>query len=503
MSHAITADFRVEPYRHQLKEFERHCESPGRALLWVPRTGKTKAVVDDACHLYREGLIDAVVVLAPNGVHENWVRRELPKHHWHTVPHGSLAWRTSTAGDLAISRTPAAERDAWHEAHADWWDRMARMLKSKELAWFTFNTESMTRDDVRKVLARILKQRRVLIVYDESDDFRRPGSKRTKMARAIIKRAPFRRILTGTVITNSPLAAWSQFELLEPGALGHGRYRDFKRRHAVYETHTTRSGRSYPKLTEYTHLDELTDSMAGWSSVVLRDDVEDMPDVVQRVRQVTPSNEQLRLYRELHSQFLVDVGGRSVSVGEDVARLNKLQQVMSGFLIDEYGDVHDVPGVNPRLEALSDEVYLAPCKVIVWCQFREDIRRVASRLRADGHDVVEYHGGINDVDKQTALHRFQEDSAVKALVGQPGAGGRGLDMSAAGEIYNYSHTFDAIHREQSKERATVIGGENIGLVDFMAPGVDHYVRESVDNKVSVADDVAGHGLREVLEQCRI
>jgi hypothetical protein len=76
-------------------------------------------------------------------------------------------------------------------------------------------------------------------------------------------------------------------------------------------------------------------------------------------------------------------------------------------------------------------------------------------------------------------------------------------MSAAGEIHNYSHTFDAIYREQSKERATAIGGENIGLVDYMTPGVDHYVRDSVDGKVSVADAVAGHGLREALEQCQI
>ena len=503
MSHAITADFRTEPYHHQLVEFEQHCESPGRALLWVPRTGKTKATVDKACHLYREGLIDAVVVLAPNGVHDNWVRRELPKHHWDTVPHETLVWSTSTAGEMGVNRVSAAKRDAWREMRVGWWAKADRMLGADGLMWFTFNTESMTRDDVRRILARILRRRRTFIVYDESDDFRRPGSKRTKMARAIIKRAPFRQILTATVITNSPLAAWSQFELLEPRALGFDRYKDFKRRHAVYEVNTTRSGRSYPKLVEYTHLDELTESMARWSSVVLKDDVEDMPDVVSRVRCVTPSDEQLRLYRELHSQFLVDVGDKRVSVGEDVARLNKLQQVMSGFLIDEYGDVHDVPGINPRLEALSDEVYLAPCKVIVWCQFREDIRRVASRLRADGHEIVEYHGKVSDADKQTALREFQENPAVKCLVGQPGAGGRGLDMSAAGEIYNYSHTFNAIFREQSKERATAIGGENIGLVDFMAPGVDHYVRDNVDNKVSVADAVAGQGLREVLEQCRI
>ena len=503
MSHAITADFRTAPYSHQLREFEAHCESPGRALLWVPRTGKTKSVIDTACHLHKEGHIDAVVVLAPNGVHENWIRRELPKHGWPTTEYKALAWRTSVAGEMGVKRAPAAEREAWQETHDGWWRMMDHMLSLPVLTWFAFNSESVIRDDVRRVLARVMRRRRVLAVFDESDDFRKPGSKRTKMMRALANKAAYRRILTGTAVHNSPLAAWSQYELLQPGALGFARYRDFKRRHAVYETCTTRAGRSYTKLVEYTNMDELRDRMAEWSSVVLREDCDDLPDVVGRVRSIAPSDEQLRLYRELHSEFLLTVGGKRVSIGEDTTRLNKLQQVMSGFLIDEYGDVHDVPGINPRLEALSDEVYLSPCKVIVWCQFREDIRRVASRLRADGHEIVEYHGGIGDDDKQAALDGFQNDAAVKALVGQPGAGGRGLDMSAAGEIYNYSHTFDAIYREQSKERATAVGGENIGLVDFMAPGVDHYVRENVDGKISVADAVAGHGLREALERCRI
>lgn len=503
MTAAITADFRTEPYSHQLREFELHCEDPGRALLWVPRTGKTKAVVDMACHLYKEGRIDAVVVLAPNGVHENWIRRELPKHHWDTVPHESLSWRTSAVGEMGITRVPASERTAWHETKRVWVDGFNNMLKSGELAWFAFNTESMIRDDVRKLLNRVAKWRKFLLVCDESDDFRKPGSKRTKMARAFARRAEYCRILTGTVITNSPLAAWSQYELLEPGALGFDRYKDFKQHHAVYETCTTRAGRMYPRLTGYINKDELTKSMAPWSSVVLREDCEDLPDVVQRIRSITPSDEQLKLYRELHSEFLLNVGGKEVSIGENTGRLNKLQQVMSGFLIDEYGEIHNVPGVNPRLEALSDEVYMAPCKVIVWCHFTEDIRRVASRLRADGHRVVEYHGKINDDAKQAALREFQNDPDVKGLIGQPGAGGRGLDMSAAGEIHNYSHTFDAIYREQSKERATAIGGENIGLVDYMTPGVDHYVRDSVDGKVSVADAVAGHGLREALEQCQI
>lgn len=504
MSHALLADFKTDPYLHQLREFEEAAETVARALLWQMRTGKTKVVIDTACHLFKTGLIDAVLVIAPNGVHENWTRRELPRHHWDTVEYEALPWRTNVAGTLAENHITPGQRGEWRDRHKAWWAKADAMLKSKDLPWFAFNSESMTREDTRKLIARIMRRRKVLVVFDESDDFRKPGSKRTKMARSLAKRAKFRRILTGTVITNSPLAAFSQYELLEREALGFKRYGDFKARYAYYELTSTRTGRQYPKLKEYIHLDELRERMAPWSSVVLREDCEDLPDIISASRTVTPSDEQLRLYRELHKSFTVEVEeGQKVSIGENTTRLTKLQQVLSGFLIDEYGDIHEIAGPNPRLEAMSDEVYLAPGKVIVWCQFREDIRRVVERLTADGHGLVEYHGGVSSENKEVNLDAFQEDPEIKILVGQPKAGGRGRDMSAADEIIWYSHTFDAIFREQATERATAILGANVRVVDLMGPGTDPYIRGRVEGNISIADEVAGRGMKEVLRECAI
>lgn len=502
MTAAILADFRTDPYLHQLKEFELSADLPARALFWQMRTGKSKVTIDTACHLYREDRVDAVVVLAPNGVHENWIHRELPLHHWDTVERDTLVWRTDTAGDRGIDRVAAKERRGWQERHDAWWARSKRLLAGDRLAWFAFNSESMTRDDVRKLIARIVKKRRVLVVFDESHDFRTPGSKRTKMARALARKCPYRRILTGTPVTNSPLHAFSQFELLEPGALGFRTYGDFKAHHAVYEVERNRRGQSYPVLREYRNLDELQARMLPWSSVVLRSDCEDLPATVRRPRHIELSNEQLRLYRELHRQFTVELNGREVSVGENTSKLIKLQQVVSGFLVDEYGDVHDIPGPNPRLEAVSDEVYLSPGKVIVWCRFREDMDRVVRRLLADGHAVVQYHGRTSDDEKARVRELFAPgaENDVKALVGYSTPG---LDLSAAWEIVWYSHTFDAIKREQADERATAMGGRNITLTDIRAPGVDEYILENVLDKVSVADALAGGGMRDALRRLEL
>lgn len=503
----LTADFKTTPWKHQVKEFEDAVEASSRALLWQMRTGKSKMIVDTACHLYRAGEIDAVLVFAPNGVHENWVVREVPTHSWDGVDYRTRVWITDNVSALSRkTATKAAKAQA-----RDWWRQLESDIKEDitqpDLLWLAVNNEAVTRKDVRKLVALITKHRRVLVVWDESSDYRTPGSKRTLMMRALAKRVPYKRILDGTSSHNSPLHLFSQFELLGEGTLGFTRYSDFEARYAVYEQVKSRpGGRAYPRLSHYQNLDELKAKMAPYASVVLRSDCEDLPEIRERKRVIDPTPQMAKAYDEAFERALKELGGKEVSISEQAARITKLQQIASGFVIDEYRKVHTVPGGNPRLDAISEDVRLAPGKVIVWCQFQHEIDVVVKRLKADGHKVLEYHGRVSAADKAFVRKAFLEDPEYKVIVGQPQAGGRGVDFSAADTIIWYSHTFDAIVREQAKERATKMAGSNIEMVDYVM-GFDHrfvvdrYILGRTTEKVNVADDVAGRGLQKVLTQC--
>ncbi len=72
--------FKTEPFKHQREEWERSREEPARAIFWDQGTGKSKLTIDTACWLWLRGLIDGVLVVAPNGVHRNWVENEIPDH---------------------------------------------------------------------------------------------------------------------------------------------------------------------------------------------------------------------------------------------------------------------------------------------------------------------------------------------------------------------------------------------------------------------------------------
>ncbi len=481
--------FRLPNYRHQQDEWDRHRDDDARALLWQMRTGKTKATLDLACYRRQKGDIQAVLVIAPNGVHVNWVRRQLPQHMWETVPYVAHAWQAS---------------ESHKPEHAASLERVLS-CRGEALAVLAVNSESIIHDKPAKIIARFLRrhQGKCMLVVDESHDFRSPGSKRTKRARSLKRYCKVRRILTGTAVSNSPLAAYSQFELLDDHALGFENFADFEGHFAYYVQERTKGGRSYERLDHYRNLDDLQGRMARWASVVLREDVDDMPDLVMDERTVVLPEAQMKAYRTLLKEMILELeDGGEVEAIDGGARLVKLQQMLGGFVVDVDGQVRELVSddENPRLQAMLDEVRSSDGKAIVWCKYREDIRRVVRALAAEGIRCVEYHGAVHSQAKrQQAIDDFNNDPSVRVFVGQPKAGGQGLDLSAADLILWYSHTFDLIERDQANERATQIGGKTVTIKDFVTPGtVDEYILANLGEKRSVSESLAGRGLRDRL-----
>jgi SNF2 family DNA or RNA helicase len=260
------------------------------------------------------------------------------------------------------------------------------------------------------------------------------------------------------------------------------------------------------KLDKYINLDELKERMAPYTSIVLREDCEDLPAVIKDPRYIQPTKQQLKLYRAVTKGLIEEceeVGLYNAISGG--AKMNKLQQVLSGFVYADDGSVTHIPGGNPRLEACLDEIQQHDGKVLVWCRFTQDIINVRQALEKEGVPCVEYHGKMSGNNARVeSLQRFENDDSVKVLIGQPQAGGEGRDMSAASKIIWYSHTPDNIVRTQADERATAIGGDNVQLIDLVVnDSVDTYYLELLDDKRTLADDISRFGLRKVLERIMI
>lgn len=471
----------MNDWAHQAREWRVGRDKRARYLIWPMRSGKSKACIDKAVFQYEQARIEGVIVIAPNGVHLNWAENEIPK--WGCGK--TFAWQTP-------------KRDDPVQVAA-----MAALFAAPGMKWFCVNMEALKHLDCRQACRKFIASchKHFMMIVSEAHHFGRPGSKRTFMARSMGLHATFRQLESGTPVLNSPLRAFSQFEILKPSALGFPKYRPFQDRYADYEMGRRGTGRSYKKLKEYKNLDELRSKIAPWSSVVLREDIHDMPELIRTVRPVVMSDMQRKVYLEMAARHLAEIGNMEVSAKDGGARVQKLQQILNGYMMTATGEIVTVDPDPPIYRALLDEIEgTLPGKSLVWCRYREDIRRVANLLRSEKWGFVEYHGGITDIEKREAGRKqFNTDPKKQVCIGQPQAGGEGRDFSAADAVIFFSSIPNAIVVAQAEERATMKGGRTVAIVRICTPGtVDDRNWEIVDRNIELADTLSGHGLRDLL-----
>ena len=479
---------RTKRWKHQSLEFQVGREKRSRMLIWPMRSGKTRACIDKACFQFSQRNIEGVIVIAPNGVHLNWLK-EIEKWAWPTnvFGHKTFAWETSKRG------FPEKEK-VWRE-----------VLMHRGLKWFSVNMEALTHEDNKRAIRQFKKQchDKFFLIVSEAHHFGHAGAKRTKQARSLAYHAEYVMTETGTPILTSPLRAFSQYELLAPGALGFGGYTKFKEYYADFEDRPSRS-RSYKKVANYKNLDELTRKISKWSSLVLREELGDMPALVRTERPVVMSDSQRKAYLQMVAEHLAEIGDDEISAEEAGPRMTKLHQILSGYLIKD-GISITVDEDAPIYEACIDEVKgTFPGKTLIWCRFKEDIRRLAVKLKRAGFNTVQYHGDLSPDDREANRRLFLTDDRFTVCIGTPNAGGEGLDFSAADAVIFFSAPPNARMVAQAEERATVKGGKTVYIVRMTTPGtVSDRIYQIIDGNIKLADSITGHGLRDLLRQTDI
>ena len=435
--------------------------------------------VESACVLFQSLEINGVLVVAPNGVHRQWAEEQITK--WGKGV--SFAWRLSVVNNVK-----------------DFGNWLSFTRDDSRLHWFCVNMESLIRPDTQKAIDQFKKTiGRAMLIVDESHHFSRPGAKRTAIVRGLARRFEYRRILTGTPVENSPLQAFSQFEILRREALGCRTFGIFKEEYSVTELARGPGGRRFPKIVGYKNIDRLKQHMAPLSSVVLRSDCADLPSVMQDTRVVELANAQRDLWNAVKKQELekldtLEYNG-PISGG---AAFVKLQQIEGGFLLNADRTVRDVcAGNNPKMSILLDEIQQYDGCVIVWFQFVHELEAAMTALTLDKIPCGRFHGSVKMAERDKTLSDLSV-GRIKVALCQPQAGGEGRDMSAAGKIIWYSQTPDARLRSQAAERATAMGGRSVQMVDLIVPGgVDAHYAAIVTRKTIIADDLGREGLRRM------
>lgn len=481
---------------HQLQAVQRMVGRRTYALFMEQGTGKTWTLLADAERLYAKGTIDGVLVIAPNGVHTNWVKREIPTH-----MEGAIIARHWRSG-------PSAKHLRWVEEifapRADGEPVPLRVL--------AVNIDAVVTKGGYDICERFLMATRAVIIVDESSRIKNPDAARTKALMRLRHLASGARIASGTPVTNKPVDVFAQMEFLESGLLGTTSYRAFVAEYAdlLPATHTMMQGmvRRNPRAAfaqvvarnsdgspRWRNLDKLQKLLEPHSFRVLKRDCLDLPEKIYKTISFELDPKQRRAYDKMAEEQRIELEDRTELPVSELAALIKLQQITSGFVNTPMG-IRYVSEDNPRLRALMDAIEDVEGKFIVWARFREELDAVADALMDAGVTCVQYHGGIGRDAREAAVDEFQNGEA-RAFVGQPQSGGIGLTLTAAETVFYFSNDFNLETRLQSEDRAHRIGTRrNVVYIDLAADDtIDEAISRNLQRKQRTAAVVLGDARR--------
>ena len=304
--------FKTKPYAHQIKALEKSVDKKNYAYFMEMGTGKSKVLVDNMSMLYDKGKINGALIIAPKGVYNNWFTQEIPIHLASHIQPKMVLWTAST------SKAKDKEYQSLFETGYD-------------LHILIMNVEALVLTKVDCLQVNFYEHIELLMAIDESTTIKTPTAKRTKAIVALGKEAYYKRILTGSPVTKSPLDLFSQCNFLHEELLESGSYYSFKNRYAVMKTHNF-GGRRVQLVHSYQRLDELAEILKGFSYRVLKEECLDLPDKIYIKREVELSKEQLQAYSTMKSAALATLKGKMATAPHVLTQMMRLHQITCGHL---------------------------------------------------------------------------------------------------------------------------------------------------------------------------
>jgi SNF2 family DNA or RNA helicase len=476
-----TFPYKKQPKGKQKEVIEGTWHKPVWALLCRPGTGKTKMSLDTAARQYHAGMITAMIVIAPNGVHRQWVEEGIPTHLPDCTPVRS-GFYNSSMGKKAF-------------------DALVKNLRCKEdvLRVLTISFDGLQTVRGKNLARGLATGHRTLLVVDESHFAANQKGATHKAVLALSALCTTKRISTGTLVRQNPFAIFGQFQLLGHGLLGTSSFPAFKSLYAemlppshglvrrIADDFKEKTGKKIvPQIQAkglddrpiYKNLMHLRRMLERYSSFLTLEDTQGAePEVRVTTRLVTLTDEQQRIYNDL-DDFGVAIHNESLLTAtmEMAARI-RLCQIAGGFFpSDDNDEAVPIPGGNPKLESLLEYIEeIGPdTPVVIWCKFTPEVVAVCEALREKyGPDsAVRYDGTVSSADRAVAKQNFVT-GVSRYFVGQIKAGGTGLDglQTKCNYMAFYSNDDSYGDRVQAISRLARTGGNDVVLVvDIVAEG---------------------------------
>jgi len=421
--------------------------------------------------------INGFLLVAPKGVYKNWYDSEIPTHMVDHIEKKMVLWQAN------INKTQQQKLDTLFEPGED-------------LHILIMNVDAFSTSKGVEFAAKFLRCHRTMMAIDESTTIKNPDAKRSKHICSLGRYAKYKRILTGSPVTKSPLDLYKQCEFLGEGLLDFTSYYAFRTRYAILKTMNFGS-HSAKVPVGYKNLQELSDKIAVFSDRVLKEDCLDLPDYTYQKRVIQLTKEQQKLYDQMKNVALAQMDGKLMTTSTALVQLMRLQQITCGHFKADDGTLKFIK--NERINTLLNILDEVEGKAIIWAHWRQDIDAIVKALEKEyPGETVTYYGSTSTEDRAKAIKQIQDPkSKVRFLVGTPQTGGYGITLTEANVMIYYSNGYDLEKRTQSEARINRIGQKRkMTYIDIICEKtVDERIVKALRKKINIASEVMGEELK--------
>jgi SNF2 family DNA or RNA helicase len=332
------------------------------------------------------------------------------------------------------------------------------------------------------------------VILDEAQNIKNPSAQQTQVIRKI--RADFRVALTGTPVENRLSELWSIMNFLNPDYLGS--HQSFRRKFTL-PIERDNDKEALQRLRQLT------------SPFILRrvktdpNVIQDLPEKVETKVYCHLSEEQATLYEAVVQDAMKQIEEKEgiQRRGLVLSMLMQLKQICnhpSQYLHQEKQAVEMLAGRSgklERLEALLEEVIASGDRTIIFTQFAEMGKLLASYLpNAVGAGTQLLFGGTPTKIRDQMVARFQnDDHAPPIFILSIKAGGTGLNLTRANHVFHFDRWWNPAVEDQATDRAFRIGQKrNVQVHKFVCVGtLEEMIDEMITSKKGLAESVIGRG----------
>lgn len=454
-----------QPKRVQMEALRRSYPKAGWGHFLDTGLGKTCVVLNEFMMFVEDAKFDRLVIWAPNNFKPDW--SEIAKEF--RFPYPIYTFQSERRGDFSR-----------------WMDGQTGPCG------VAINYEASIYPKSMDLIKRFVKGHKSYVAYDESIWLKNPTGEYFRALEATKTMYDVSRTLSGKPMTQGPHDLWSQLRML--GAADGWNFWAFRNRYCL------RGGFKGKEVIGFKNEKEINDYLKSWSFLASKRDWSDLRDKSYTIRNYELTDAQQNAYDRMEEDFLIDLGEGRVATAEMViTRLNKLQQITCGFLIDDEGEAHDIIpiGKNPKLMALrsfmTNEVN---GKLIVGAWHRHSIKLLQEALSKWKPVIIKGQMSPEEIKHNKALFNSPSDHDV--IICQQKAAKYGHTLLGSQRLrpcYNlamFENSYSLDDRSQFEDRNHREGQTYETLVtDFVASEIDRRAIRALQRKESVAMAVLG------------